>query len=216
MRTQRPVSKVLVLAAVGLVAGTAGGAYAAFSSTTGTTSQSFTAAASFGCSAGSQTVTADLDTYVEQQNPTTSYGSSTVLQVKSWKHGANSRNIRTLIRFALPSVPSGCTVTGATMTLSTSAGTTGRTLQAFRAAAAWTESTTWTTQPATTGTASTTSSVASGNVTFNVLTQAQAHYSGTNTGFLVRDSVEDGANVGQSFDSREATSNRPTLTVSWG
>lgn len=215
MRTRRPISKVLLLAALAVAVGTAGGAYAAFTSSTGTTSQSFSAAASFGCNPGSQTVTADLDTYVEQQNPTSSFGTAATLVVKSQKQGANSRNVRTLVRFALPTVPSGCTVSAATLTLSTSAGVAGRTLQAFRAGAAWTETATWNTQPATAGTAATTASVASGSVSFNVLAQTQALYSGTNTGFLVRDSVEDGGNVEQTFNSREAASGRPSLAVSW-
>lgn len=215
MRIGRPFPKILLLIALVALASVAGGTYAAFSSSTGTTTQNFSAAASFGCTAGSQTVTANLDTYVDQNDPANSFDTNTALVVRTWKAGPNSRNARTLVRFPLPTLPSGCTVSSATLTLTTTTGTAGRTLQAFRATAAWSDTTTWTTQPATTGTAATTASAASGAVSFNVTTQTQALYAGTNNGFLVRDSVEDAGNIAQTFASSEAASGQPTLAVSW-
>src|SRR5947208_2141916 len=81
----------------------------------------------------------------------------------------------TLLKFTLPATPANCTVTAATLQLTVSSGTSGRTLQAFQAAATWTETgVTWNTQPATTGSAATTASATSGTLSFSVLSQVTA------------------------------------------
>jgi hypothetical protein len=53
-------------------------------------------------------------------------------------------------------------------------------------------------------------------VQFDVTSSVQAHYSGTNNGFLIRDSVE-GATAPQEFYSRESlAAQRPKLAVTFG
>ena len=51
---------------------------------------------------------------------------------------------------------------------------------------------------------------------WNVTTQVQGMYSGSNYGFLVRDQTENGAGFEQQFDSREAGSNQPELVLTIG
>lgn len=50
-------------------------------------------------------------------------------------------NARALVRFALPTLPAGCSVTSATLTLYAASHKSGRTLQALRVTSAWTEGT---------------------------------------------------------------------------
>jgi hypothetical protein len=62
------------------------------------------------------------------------------------------RNVRSLVHFVQPAIPSGCAVGGATPRLNSAFAATGRTLHALWAAAAWTElGVTGSNQPATTG-----------------------------------------------------------------
>ena len=70
-----------------------------------------------------------------------------------------SGNRRLLVHFALSAVPAGCRVTDTTLRLNASAAANGRTLQAIRLAAPWTEGgVKWSNQPGPPGTAATTSS----------------------------------------------------------
>ena len=114
-------------------------------------------------------------------------------------------------------MPSGCTLTGAQLRLYAASATTGRTLQALRINAAWTENgVTWTNQPATTGAAATTTS-ATGYRTWTVTTQVAAMYSGTNNGFLIRDATENGTGQEQQLHAREkAPDNPPQLVLTFG
>jgi hypothetical protein len=108
-------------------------------------------------------------------------------------------------------------VTGATLRLFAGSFTSGRTLQALRVNAAWTEAgVTWSNQPASTGTAATTSS-GSGWREWNVLAQVQAMYASANNGFLVRDASENSGGREQQFHSREkAPDNPPQLVITFG
>jgi len=57
-----------------------------------------------------------------------------------------------VVGYALPALPAGCTITGATLRMYDKSPIAGRTLQAIRNAAAFAEGTVnWTSQPATTG-----------------------------------------------------------------
>jgi hypothetical protein len=173
----------------------------------------FTTAASFGCSLpGTQTVTASRDSWVWEASPTFNDGAGTSLYVNS-RAGSN---MRVLVGFSLPAVPAGCSVTAATLRLNASASAAGRTLQAFRGGAAWTETgVTWANQPATAGTPATAAS-ALGWVGWTVTAQVQAMYSGANDGFLVRDSVEGNASdLTQQYSSREGP-NPPQLVLTFG
>ena len=162
-----------------------------------------------GCTASAVTANSAADSWVLQSSASGNYGGDSVLKVDS-KSGANAR---ALVRFTLPAVPAGCRVTDAKLRLYASSHKTGRTLQALRLAAAWTETTVrWNNQPATTGAAATAPS-ASGYVQWTVTDQVQAMYSSGNNGFLVRDSVENGNGIEQGFNSREKGSDNPPRLV---
>jgi hypothetical protein len=210
---RRELTTLLALVALLAAAKTAAGTGANFSATSANPGNSFTAAASFGCTSGSQTVTASKDTYVAEDAPSGNFGTSSDLFVTS----KTSANRRTLVGFNLPALPSGCSVTGATLRLFAASAVSGRTLYAYRAAASWGETTaTWSNQPATTGSAASTTS-GTGWRSWDVTSQVQAMYPpGSNNGFIVRDSTEGSAAAPeQKFDSRENV-NDPQLIVSWG
>ncbi|HEY0640073.1 MAG TPA: DNRLRE domain-containing protein [Pseudonocardiaceae bacterium] len=166
-----------------------------------------------GCTApGTVTVGSAADSWVLQGSSST-YGTDSVVKLDS-KSGGNARS---LFRFALPTVPAGCSVTTATLRLYAGSYKTGRTLQALQVTAAWTEGNVrWDTQPGTGGTAATTSS-GSGWRTWSVAAQVAAMYAGSNHGFLIRDSVENGGGNEQAFHSREkGTDNPPQLVITFG
>ncbi len=129
------------------------------------------------------------------------------------KAGANAR---VLVRFALPAIPAGCQVVDAQLRLYASSHKAGRTLQALRLGAGWTEqSVSWSNQPAPTGAAATAPSTG-GYVQWSVGSQVQNMY-GANHGFLVRDSTEGGNGIEQGFHSREkGTDNPPQLVIRFG
>lgn len=163
---------------------------------------------------GPQTVTATADSWLDQSSPATNKGTDSVLKITTKNPNLNSRAV---VQYTLPSVPSGCTLTGATLRMYDGSPVAGRTLQALRNSATWTENgVTWTNQPVTTGGAATaTTPAAAGWMTWNVLTHVQAMYSGNNYGFQVRDQTENGAGVEQQFNSREGT-NLPELVLDFG
>jgi hypothetical protein len=166
------------------------------------------------CAAGSVTVGSVADSWLEQSDPGKNLGSDSVLKVTS-KSG--NGNTRALVRFNLPAVPAGCQVTGAQLRLFAGGSTNGRTLQARRVTAGWTEGgVNWGNQPATANSFATTSS-GSGWRQWNVLTQVQEMYATTNNGFLIRDANENGGGQTQQLHSREkAPDNPPQLVVTFG
>ena len=166
------------------------------------------------CTAAAQTLTPANDTWVNENNVTQTNGAATTLSVTS---RATNRNTRTLVRFTLPTTPTGCTLAGATLRLYDATPTAGRTIQAYRAGASWTDTVNWSTQPAVAGAAVTaTSPAAAGWMQWSVLTHVQTMYSGTNTGFILRDATENAAgNQSQVFQSMDLT-NKPELVLTWG
>ena len=143
---------------------------------------------------------------------TNNFGTAATLNVES----DSTRRRRTLVRFALPSVPSGCRVTAATLRLNASAAPAGRTINAQRAAASWVETTaTWANGPAPTGdhlerrlgTAAGTSG-------------ASRHRYGRCTaartpGFVLQDANEGVGSATQTYSSREGA-NAPQLVLTFG
>jgi hypothetical protein len=162
---------------------------------------------------GTVTLTANRDSYVSQSSPSQNFGIASDLFAES-KSG--NQNRRTLVGFNLPSVPTGCTVVGATLRLFSTAAVSGRTLDAYRAAGVWTETgVTWNNQPATAGAAASATS-GTGWRAWAATSQVLEMYSGTNHGFLIRDRTENAApSAEQKFDSRENT-NRPQLLLTFG
>ena len=178
-------------------------------------SNAFTTSASFCASPGGSTVTPAADTYVDQAAATTNYNTNTNLLVRS--RSAN-RNARALIRFTLPTVPTNCTVSSATLQVYNATPSTGRTIDVYRAAAAWTTTTVnWNTQPATTGTAvGSLTTPAAGTQSWDVTAHVQAMYT-TNNGFVLRDSAESfsATALQQTYRSVESATNKPQLVVNW-
>lgn len=161
---------------------------------------------------GPVTVNAVADAWIDQGSTTANKGTDSILKVQ----GKSGNNFRALLRFNLPAAPAGCVVQSATLRLYAASWTTGRTLQVLRINASWTENgVTWANQPATTGTAVTTTS-GSGYRSWNVLTLVQAMYSGSNFGFLIRDANETGGGAEQQFHSREKGSSLPQLVITFG
>jgi parallel beta-helix repeat protein len=159
-----------------------------------------------------QTLTASADSWLDQGSPTSNKGSDSTLKVMS--KGPNG-NLRVVVRFNLPTLPPGCSVESATLRMHANSATAGRTLEAFRLAATWSEGgITWANQPATTGGAVTTTS-GTGYREWSVAGQVQAMYSGGNHGFLVRDAVEN-QDAEQQFNSRSSSTNRPQLVIRFG
>jgi large repetitive protein len=215
MRSGRLRTGLLVL--VAWVVGMAGTltvqeTVAAFSDTTANSGNTFTAAASF-CGSGSQTLLATEDARIHQLNPSTNYGTSAALQVRTAFLG----NRRTLVSFALPPLPSGCTLTSATLRLFATSASGSRTIDVYRANAAWTEAAvTWGTQPGMTGPAVGAPS-ASGWITWDVTAHVSAMYSGSNHGFVLRDRSESSfSQQNQTYRSTEAGETPPELVVTLG
>ena len=203
---------VAALLACGLATGVVMGAFSSKATNAG---NSFQAAATFGC-AGTQTVVADADSWIDGSG-TTGKASNYGTDVNIWaRSGASPAPSRTLVSFPLPSLGT-CTLTSATLKLYASVTSTDgsiRTLQAYQAAGSWGESTvTWNNQPLTTGTVATTAS-AGGWRSWTVTSLVQSMYTGSNFGFLVRDSSEVGGSQRwySRFDSREGTT-KPALDV---
>lgn len=207
---------LLIVWGLGAISGSmVGWTSALFTSTTPNPGNSFAAAASFCSSPGGQTVSTDGDTYVRQDQATNNFGTANDLYVQS-RDG--SRNRRTLVNMPLPSKPSGCVVSSAILRLYATTVQTGRTIEAYRAAASWTETgVNWDTQPATVGGAATSDSGSSiGWKEWNVTVQVDLMYSGSNKGFLLKDATENlAAAPDQIYQSREGGSNDPELIVSF-
>jgi hypothetical protein len=192
---------------------------AVFTGQTVDTGNSVAAAGNFCAGASGTTLTATADTTVYQGNPTTPYGSDVSIAVTSGAGG----NARALVRFTLPGLGTGCTITAATLRLYVTSGQTGRTIDVYRidpASPAWTEGgTTWNTAPGVTGTSVGAASLAGGNwQTWDVTAMLPALYT-SNSGFLVRDSVDSTSPTRtQYWDSRDSATaaTRPQLVLTWG
>jgi hypothetical protein len=166
------------------------------------------------CSAGVEIATADGDASVLQSAPGDNQGGDSVLKVET-KDGGNAR---ALVRFALPETPNACQVKSARLRLYSASYEEGRTLEALPLAGAWLESVVnWSNQPSTAGTAAEAPSRSSaGYVEWDVTSQVLAMHTGTNHGFLVRDSAEDGDGLEQAFNSREqSVHNPPQLLITY-
>jgi hypothetical protein len=169
-----------------------------------------------GCSVGgSTTVTASADSWLNEASPTSGNGADSVLKVTSKTGNSNTRAV---VQFSLPSLPSGCAYSGATLRIYNKSPVGPRTIAVLQNDAAWTEAgVNWNNQPATTGTAVTATTPGSaGWMQWDVSTMVEAMYAGSNYGFGVRDQTESSGSWEQQFESRESGSNLPELVVSYG
>ncbi len=171
-----------------------------------------------GCvSPGNQTVVTNKDSYISQAAPSENKGTDSNLFVTS-KSG--SQNQRSLVGFTLPTLPSGCVVTSATLRVFNNSPSSGSTIQAIRITGSWTETgVTWSNQPATTGTAATSvTGSSSAYQSWTVTTQVQEMYTNGHNSFLLRDATENSASERkQNYKGREnGTSTDADLLVNWG
>ena len=166
------------------------------------------------CTGSTVTVGAAADSWILQDSANTNYGTDSALKVNS--KGPN-QNSRALVRFNMPTIPAGCLLTSAKLRMYSGSYKTGRTLQALRIDASWTESAVrWNNQPAPAGTAATVAS-GSGYREWTVTSIVQTQYSTTNNGFLIRDAAENNGGMEQVFNSREkGTDNPPRLVLTFG
>ena len=162
----------------------------------------------------------NADSDVDQGSPTSNFGSSSDLYVRSKAAG----NRRAFVKFDLSSCNAGTADVVTTATLSlylTSAPSTSRTYDVRRVNATWTEAAVnWNNQPAVGSvTSSTTTGTASGvRRTWTVTADAQAWLAGTatNYGLRVSDATESAASSPEAkFAPKEwgTASQRPQLTI---
>jgi|GEM_PF-1345477 len=170
------------------------------------------------CAAPQQTITASADAWVNEDDPNSTV-SSTTLTVTSRQ---NNRNARAYVNFTFPALPAGCVIQSAVLNLYAATPETGRTIQAWQVTSSWVESSiTWNLQPSATNAnaASVASGSAAGTRSWTVTSIVQNMYSNGNYhGFLIRDASEGGGGNGftQVYNSRENTTNRPTLVITFG
>lgn len=165
---------------------------------------------------------ADADSYVSESSLLTNVGAATNLDIRS----ALLDNKRTFVQFSLApcSIPANSLVTAASLELFMfTAPAAGRTYDAHRVTASWTEmGITWANQPAAAALA--TASIATGttsNVTlaWDVAADVQAFVDGTaNNGWQVKDRTESSLTSRESqFRAAEhgAAAERPVLSITY-
>ncbi len=183
--------------------------------------------------AGGQSITRNfqpsaIDSWLDQKNPTTNYGSTATMTVVSYQTGPNSRNGRSVVQFDISLIPQGSTVSSATLSLyASTVPATTETYYAHRVTTSWAEGTvTWNTPwtaaggdyAASTVTATTPGAV--GWMNWDVTSDVSAFVAGTysNYGWLVKDGTENGSNLATTFytkDEATQTTLRPKLTVTF-
>jgi hypothetical protein len=183
------------------------------------------------------TDTSELDSMVEQTNPTTGYGSNVHIEIETH----TTTNIRTYIEFVVttcaPKPPSTATVLGATLRLyATTLPATCRNEDIFPVTSSWTEAgITWNNQPFGTtlnnpasgytaqmqvGTTCTTNKAVGYVTGWAVTSDVQKFVAGsaTNYGWMIRDDVEGSATayttIYEAKDGNSATED-PQLVISW-
>gem|GEM_PF-2448643 len=160
------------------------------------------------------------DTWVNEASATTNYGTATTMSVQT----RSGQNRRVLVQFDVSAIPSGTTVSNATLYLYMStAPVQSRTYAAHRITSTWTETgVNWNNQPTFNSTA--TATTATGTVggvwlSWNVTSDVQAWVNGTaaNYGILVKDNAENsGTKYTGTFATKEGGSNVSYLSISYG
>lgn len=170
-------------------------------------------------------LTAAADTYADESLLTsgTNYGSTTTLDVRSFRTaGLISENRRAFVRFDVEScaIPAGARIKTASLDLHLAiAPAAGRTYDVHRVDSAWTEpALTWSAQPSWSATATGSFSAdALGARSTNVTSDVSSFLTGTaNNGWVIKDRSENSATSQQgSFNSDEAPSQRPALVIGY-
>jgi hypothetical protein len=126
------------------------------------------------------TLFSQADSYVMQASPSKNNGNLDFMEVNP----ASGAAMRAVVKFNLPLLGAGCTVTAANLRLN-NRGETGGAIDVFLASTGWTEPyVTWNNVSTIPGTVASSTSV-SGWQTWAVGTLVQAQYAGTNDGFVV-------------------------------
>jgi hypothetical protein len=179
--------------------------------------------------AGTQTLTkgtctlqgasSTTDTYVDEQNPTSSFGTATTLSVG----GKSGKRTWTLVRFDLSScnIPATGGADSATLNLRiTTAPTSSQSLDVSTISSTWSGSTTWNTAPSTGSpfasiTTGTTSNVTK-SVTVTADVDALIKNGSANYGWLISE-ASSSSNVTTLFGSSEngTSANQPQLVVNY-
>jgi hypothetical protein len=168
------------------------------------------------CAAGTQTLSATADSYIDQNSTGANFG-TVDLRVKAplLSLGVDVGGKRwTLVRFTLPAVPDLCSVS-ATLRLYATSADPNRTLQVRTLDASWTEAgVTWANQPGLTGATDVT--ITSGSTAGYRQWDVSSLYSLGANGFLVRD-ITPAALLGpeQIYSSRSTGTNHPELVVTF-
>jgi hypothetical protein len=170
------------------------------------------------------TLNASADSYVALDSSGSNFGTGTSLQVSA----ASLATRRIFVRFDLtacsPSIPTDTIVQSAKVRLTVSAlAAATRTYQLRAASAAWGEtSITWSNQPAVSSTVTGSATVSLGTLAGTVVewtstsdVQAVATGASSNTGWRIGDASEGGLGVALLFGSREASSGKPQLTITY-
>jgi uncharacterized repeat protein (TIGR02543 family) len=159
---------------------------------------------------------ASKDTYIDQNQPTTNFGSANDLDVKSADGHPSSNNKRALIAFNLSSIPAGSTITSATLKLYVNgAPADPRIHEVHRVTASWLEgAATWNTTPSFLGSVTATASITSSSnhtiVSWNVTSDVSAFVNGTtNNGWLIKDSSENANNTEEAIYASKDQSAKP-------
>jgi hypothetical protein len=171
------------------------------------------------------------DSYIDQDAPTSNYGTNQYMYVRSDRTTSSGQNRRMFLRFdmpALPTCPAGTAgVVHATLRVYADTAPSGlRTYDAYRANEAWIESgtggITFNNQPDTVGSATDSLNISSvGWGSWDVTTDVQAFYDGTytNYGWMIRDRAESETRtaVETRFRAREysTTTFRPQLLIAY-
>ncbi|MDP2719601.1 MAG: DNRLRE domain-containing protein [Dehalococcoidia bacterium] len=168
-----------------------------------------------------RTLSASADSWLEEGSQNTNYGSSTTMSV--WSAGGGTKNARAIVWFTLPAIPTGSTVTTATLSLYASAvPASTRTYDVHRITATWAEGTvTWRLQPAfnSTATTSLTTPGTAGWMNFTVTSDVSAFITGsaTNYGWVIKDQTEGSGTQYRTdyYTEENASANKPKLTVTY-
>ncbi len=168
------------------------------------------------------TLTANADSWVDQDATSDNHGTDTTLEVSSRD---SSRNERTFVRFNLSSIPGTATVQSASLNLFMYSAPSGsRTHDAHRVTASWTESgITWSNQPGAATLPSDSASTGTSDdvtISWDVTSDAQGFVDGslTNNGWRIKDLAESSSTERRAqFRSREygTSSQRPQLVVTY-
>ena len=168
------------------------------------------------------TITANNDTYIDSNNTSSNYGSTTSLSI------ANSR--RSILDFSLASILAGSTITKATLNVVKTSGSNTYPTGAYQVTDAWTESgATWSKRDASTNwttsggdfnaTAVATTSVSSSNKTYqwNITSLVTGWFTtpASNYGVLLKRTGSGSKTHTFGSSENSASGNRPTLTVEY-